>query len=88
MWFSYRGVFDYRETSQNSYRIGFAFSNDGIKWVRDDNQFNLELSKDSWDSNMMEYPDVIKYKNRYLMFYNGDGFGQTGFGLAIGTITK
>jgi len=32
---------------------------------------------------MVEYPHVIAYQNQMYMFYNGNGFGETGFGYAI-----
>ena len=33
---------------------------------------------------MVTYPCVIEDRGRYLMFYNGNRFGTTGFGYAIG----
>jgi hypothetical protein len=31
---------------------------------------------------MMAYPYVVKVDDRVLMFYNGNGFGAAGFGVA------
>jgi hypothetical protein len=31
---------------------------------------------------MQAYPCVVPYGNNLYLFYNGDGFGQTGFGFA------
>ena len=31
----------------------------------------------------MEYASVIKYKNKYIMFYNGNNYGFDGIGLAV-----
>ena len=31
---------------------------------------------------MICYPNVIKVKDKLYMFYNGNGFGQSGFGYA------
>lgn len=31
---------------------------------------------------MLEYASVIKFKNKYIMLYNGNQFGKTGFGFA------
>lgn len=81
MWFCYRGVDGYRE-GKNSYKIGYAYSCDLKTWIRDDKKSGIELSKDGWDSEMMPYPYVVKVDDRYLMFYNGNGFGQSGFGWA------
>jgi hypothetical protein len=32
---------------------------------------------------MICYPCVVEVDGRTLMFYNGNGFGQTGFGYAV-----
>lgn len=74
MWYSYRGKINYR--------IGYAESNDGISWERKDRQVGITPSRTGWDSSMIEYPFVIKNKNRMYMFYNGNDFGKTGFGYA------
>ena len=86
MWFSYRSKFDYRNNKKNTYKIGFAYSNDGIGWERNDNLININLSSKGWDSQCMAYPEVLKYKNKLLMFYNGNDFGKYGIGLAIANI--
>lgn len=83
MWYSYRKTLDYRTNRENSYRIGYAESEDGISWMRKDKEANITVSDSGWDSEMVEYPYVIKVKNRYIMFYNGNGFGQSGIGAAI-----
>ena len=31
---------------------------------------------------MVCYPEVVKYKDLYYMFYNGNKFGNTGIGYA------
>jgi len=31
----------------------------------------------------MSYPSVIAADGRKIMFHNGDGFGQTGVGVAV-----
>jgi hypothetical protein len=83
MWYAYRLTFDYRKNKKNSYRIGFATSKNGIDWVRNDSQLNLDVSENGWDSEMVSYPNVIEYKGNKYMFYNGNSFGKTGFGYAI-----
>ncbi|MCK9637442.1 MAG: hypothetical protein M0R41_14290 [Methylobacter tundripaludum] len=82
MWYSYRGHTDYRDTCANSYRIGYAESGDGLVWTRLDDQAGIELSNQGWDSFMLAYPEVVDVGGRRYMFYNGNGFGQTGFGYA------
>ncbi len=73
MWYCYKG---------NHYKIGYAESLDGINWIRKDELNNLLLSKNDWDSEMVEYPVVFNYKNDRYMLYCGNGYGKTGIGLA------
>lgn len=82
MWYSYRNFTNYRTDKDNSYKIGYAESTDGIHWVRKDDSVGIHPSATGWDNNMMAYPHVIKLDNKYTMFYNGNGFGQQGFGFA------
>ena len=82
MWFSFRKGQGYRADKQSSYRIGYAKSQNGIIWERLDDEAGITLSTEGWDSEMMAYPHVIKYKDETYMFYNGNGFGRTGFGYA------
>lgn len=74
MWYSYRG---------NSYRIGYAESGDGLNWSRYDNLAGIDVSQTGWDSEMIEYPFVFDHKGERYMLYNGNGYGKTGFGLAV-----
>lgn len=85
MWYSYRSFIDYRINKINSYRIGYSESLDGIKWKRmDDSSLSIDVSEDEhvWDGLMVEYPHVIDVKGKRYMFYNGNGFGKSGFGYA------
>jgi hypothetical protein len=43
----------------------------------------IDVSPDGWDSEMIEYPFVLDHKGERYMLYNGNGFGKTGFGLAV-----
>jgi hypothetical protein len=82
MWYSYRNFMNYRVDNNNSYKIGYAESDDGVLWVRMDHLVNLEVSADGWDSGMQCYPHVLNFKDKLIMFYNGNGFGDSGFGYA------
>jgi hypothetical protein len=82
MWYSFRHSRDYRDGS-GSYRIGFAESTDGIRWNRMDDQCGLDVAREGWDSTMTCYPSVFELDGRIVMIYNGNGFGQGGFGYAI-----
>lgn len=83
MWFSYRSTLNYREKAAQSYRIGYAESKDGIRWERDDASSGIDISEEGWDSFMVAYPHVVNVGGRLHMFYNGNGFGDTGFGYAV-----
>lgn len=83
MWFGYRKGLNYRSDRNQSYKIGYAESTDGIKWNRQDHLSGIDLADEGWDSQMISYPYVIKSNNQKYMFYNGNGFGATGFGYAI-----
>jgi hypothetical protein len=86
MFFSVRKNTDYRLGSSNSYRIGSARSIDGRRWQRNDSEFDVGLADAGWDSEMMAYPYVIAIDDKLHMFYNGNGFGQSGFGLLTAKI--
>jgi hypothetical protein len=74
MWYSHRG---------QSYRIGYAESKDGREWTRLDSVVGIDTSVSGWDSEMIEYPFVFDHKGERYMLYNGNGYGETGFGLAV-----
>jgi hypothetical protein len=76
MWYSVRG-------RNRPYRLGFARSSDGLAWTRNDGDAGLETSADGWDSEMIAYPHVFDHESDRYMLYCGNGFGRTGFGLAI-----
>ncbi|MBI4833062.1 MAG: hypothetical protein HY801_16205 [Candidatus Lindowbacteria bacterium] len=83
MWFAYRGGQKYRAGGPLGYRIGYAESRDGIAWVRKDEVAGMDVSQTGWDSEMMAYPYIYEHRDKTYMFYNGNGFGQSGFGYAI-----
>lgn len=82
MWYCYRSHIDYRTDSRSSYRIGYARSRDGVAWTRMDEESGIEVSPGEWDGFMLAYPHVIENQGKLQMFYNGDGFGRSGFGYA------
>jgi len=73
MWYSHRG---------SSYRIGYAHSEDGVSWRRQDHAAGIDVSTSGWDSHMIEYPFVFQHEGEMFMLYNGNGYGSTGFGIA------
>jgi hypothetical protein len=82
MWFCYRGSRNFRD-GEDSYRIGYAYSRNGINWIRDDSQAGITVSKNGWDANMIGYPYIATTQYGVYMFYNGNGFGRSGFGVAV-----
>lgn len=73
MWYAYRG---------ETYRIGYAESSDGLSWKRKDSECGIDVSQSGWDSEMIEYPFIFDHKGERFMFYNGNGYGKTGIGMA------
>jgi hypothetical protein len=74
MWYSYRG---------RSYRIGYATSGDGLTWQRRDDEVGLDVSCSGWDSEMLGYSHVFDHHGARYMLYCGNGYGKTGFGMAV-----
>lgn len=77
MWFSYRGA------PGRTYRIGHATRPRGGDWSLSLASGCLDVAPDGWDSEMVEYPFVLDHGGERLMLYNGNGFGRSGFGLAV-----
>ncbi len=76
MWFSFRSG------EGTKYRIGYAYSNDGILWERFADS-GIDVSVNGWDSEMICYPFVFDHKGKRYMLYNGNSYGISGFGLAV-----
>lgn len=75
MWFCSRGV---------RYRLGRAQSPDGNHWTREPDGVSLRPEPRGWDGEMQAYPAVLRSQDRWWLFYNGNGYGATGFGVAEG----
>jgi hypothetical protein len=78
MWYSYRSG-----PRGEQYRIGYAASVDGKKWDRQDEQVGLDVSASGWDSEAVCYAHVFDHGGRRYMLYNGNGYGESGIGLAV-----
>ena len=74
MWFCSRG---------ETYRIQTAVSEEGCSWRRLGMDKGIDVSPDGWDSEMIEYPCVFDHAGRRFLLYAGNGYGATGFGLAV-----
>ncbi len=77
MWFSYRSG------SGEKYRIGYARSHNHDNWELELENVGITVSSSGWDSEMIEYPFVFDHKGDRYMLYNGNNYGEKGFGLAI-----
>lgn len=76
MWYSVR-------SHRAPYHMGYAVSADGDRWERKDQEVGLEASASGWDSEMTCFPCVVDAGGTRLLFYNGNGHGATGFGVAV-----
>lgn len=78
----YQMMFTWGDKSGN-YQMGYARSEDGIIWERDDEYLNFKPSEIGWDSTWSSYGAIIKSNKSEIMVYNGNSMGKEGFGLAI-----
>lgn len=74
MWFCVRGP---------AYRLGYAESEDGLHWERNDGEVALAGSPDRWEAEMQAYPAVVDHEGARHLLYNGNGYGSTGIGHAV-----
>lgn len=76
MWYSIRSL-------SKGYRIGYAISADGLIWERRDDEAGITVSDSGWDSEMVCLSSVIETEYGTYLFYNGNDYGRTGFGVAV-----
>lgn len=74
MWFAHKG---------EAYRLGYAESIDGITWERRDDIVGISVGATGFDTEMIEYAAVVRYRGKRFMFYNGNNYGLDGIGMAI-----
>ncbi|MAB86835.1 MAG: hypothetical protein CML51_05995 [Rhodobacteraceae bacterium] len=82
MFFCYRESFDFRQANGRGYRIGYARSEDLIRWHRTDTALAMGIPDGDWDSEMQAYPHIFNLGGRLILLYNGNEFGRFGFGAA------
>ena len=82
MYFCYREAYGFRTDPSRGYRLGYAYSNDLINWVRDDAAVGIEFPLNQWDSDMQCYPNIFECDGTIYLLYNGNKFGRFGFGAA------
>jgi hypothetical protein len=76
MWYSIRSL-------SMGYRLGYAESRDGRNWTRLDDEVGIDVSESGWDSEMIHCAWVQQTEHGEYLFYNGNGYGETGFGVAV-----
>jgi hypothetical protein len=76
MWYSVR-------TRSRGYRLGYAESDDGLAWCRKDGEVGLDVSPGGWDSEMVCFASLVDVGPTTYLFYNGNNYGETGFGVAV-----
>ena len=86
MWFSVRNSIEFRTNPEHAYTIQHATSRDGYSWTRD-TKFGI-VQELEFESIMCAYPVVIPYEDKLHMFYNGNGFGETGIAHATMEMEK
>lgn len=81
MWFGARGG-----AGNPEYRMGYANSQDGFTWSRRDELAGMNPTgiAGDFDSTATTYPYVIQHEGLLVMFYNGDRYGASGIGYAVG----
>jgi predicted GH43/DUF377 family glycosyl hydrolase len=82
MYFCYRQATDFRKNPARGYRLGYAWSDDLVNWVRDDANAGITFSENGWDAEMMCYPHIFQCDGKVYLLYNGNEFGKYGFGIA------
>ena len=82
MYFCFRQATDFRANAARGYRLGYAWSDDLINWMRDDENSGITFSDAGWDTEMMCYPHIFQCDGKVYLLYNGNEFGKYGFGIA------
>ena len=82
MYFCFREATDFRKNPARGYKIGYAFSDDLVKWTRNDEMGGIKCTDGDWDGEMMCYPHICEVDGNVFLLYNGNEFGRYGFGVA------
>ncbi|WP_219135514.1 hypothetical protein [Janthinobacterium sp. UMAB-60] len=86
LYYCHRNASDFRDGA-GAYRIAAATSADLKDWRQlgadgpGSGDFAAQ-SEPQWDARAQAYPALLRVGSRLLMFYNGNGFGAGGFGVA------
>jgi hypothetical protein len=85
MLFSYRNSESFRSNPGENYRLGLAKSNDLSRWHREGDIVILDASGNLPEgaTQMQGYPHLFSIGRKLYLLYCGDGFGASGFRLAV-----
>jgi hypothetical protein len=78
----YQLFYSIRSRRLGGYKLGYAESVEGLDWKRLDEDVGLEPSPGSFDGTHVMYAAVLPVGDDLWCFYNGDNFGEAGFGVA------
>lgn len=84
LWFSHRSRLNFRTDTNAAYRIMDIDLNQSGAPTGTPRllKFDTPPASDGWDGFMQAYPSILPLGEGYVMFYNGNGFGKSGFGWA------
>lgn len=68
----------YSSKKDGTFSLKKAVSSDGHAWRQ--SMLAIENTKQDWDSQMMAYPSYVRTSNFEYIFYNGNNYGEEGFG--------
>lgn len=77
----YDMIYSIRTVSEG-YRMGYASSEDGVHFTRNDGVMDIKRPNDQFDSEMICYGKCFKYNERTYLFYCGNHYGMDGIGWA------
>ncbi|MEX3956110.1 hypothetical protein [Trinickia sp. EG282A] len=78
----YRMIYSIRRRDPAAYRMGYAISSDGLHWQRRDDSIGIDVSREGWDAESIEFGVDIQTAGKTWLLYDGNDFGGTGFGIA------
>lgn len=82
--FACEGGYDmiYSLRTTDGYGMGYAFSQDGINFIRNDKVMSFKRPVGAFDSEMVCYGKCYKHGERTYLFYSGNHYGMDGIGWA------
>lgn len=82
----YRMIYSAIGTRWPAYSMSQAYSRDGYEWERGHDNENLVMSPaedGSWESQMVEYANIVPDGKEIRLYYCGNDYGATGIGTAV-----